>query len=297
MQKLPVGRIIRLAYAFTFGQIGTIIGLVWIPAVITAVMSFFAQGGVFTAILAGGQTGVAANGGPQVAFYLLSQLVSMLLFAVMAVAVAKQVFGMREGSPLVHFALGGQELRVFGGIAGLIVLTVMLLMAALAITGSVETVLERLIAPVAAALATGALIIAGFLAVLYFAIRLSFFFIPAAVIEGEFGISKSWQLSKGHFWQILVIGIAVLLPLLFTISVIETLIMGKPYLDLTAKMTNDLANVAKYQPDLMRIQQARLPFTVGLHLIITPIVVGLLVSPAAFAYRALTGKPQALPDA
>ena len=45
MQKLPVGRIVRLAYAFTFGEIGTIIGLVWIPALITAVGGFFAMGG------------------------------------------------------------------------------------------------------------------------------------------------------------------------------------------------------------------------------------------------------------
>ncbi|MEJ0044147.1 MAG: hypothetical protein WDM81_18895 [Rhizomicrobium sp.] len=40
MNKIPVGETIRFAYAFTFGEIGTVIGLVWIPLVINAVGAF-----------------------------------------------------------------------------------------------------------------------------------------------------------------------------------------------------------------------------------------------------------------
>jgi len=42
MNKIPVGETIRFAYAFTFGEIGTIIGLIWIPTLINAVATFFA---------------------------------------------------------------------------------------------------------------------------------------------------------------------------------------------------------------------------------------------------------------
>src|SRR6185437_697887 len=41
MNKIPVGQTIRFAYAFTFGEIGTVIGLTWIPTLINAVATFF----------------------------------------------------------------------------------------------------------------------------------------------------------------------------------------------------------------------------------------------------------------
>ena len=40
MNKLPVGEATRFAYAFTIRELGTIIGLIWIPMVALAIISF-----------------------------------------------------------------------------------------------------------------------------------------------------------------------------------------------------------------------------------------------------------------
>src|SRR5256885_4893359 len=47
MTKLPVGSTIRHAYSFTFGELGTIIGLCWLPLVLIAILQFlpYAFGG------------------------------------------------------------------------------------------------------------------------------------------------------------------------------------------------------------------------------------------------------------
>ena len=40
MNKINVWNAIRFAYAFTFGDIGTIIGLIWLPTLLIAVLQF-----------------------------------------------------------------------------------------------------------------------------------------------------------------------------------------------------------------------------------------------------------------
>jgi hypothetical protein len=301
MQKLPVGRIVRLAYAFTFGEIGTIIGLVWIPALVTAVAGFFAMGGYYGAMADATQSGVPMAGGPQFAFFFLYLIGAMLLAAVMAVAVAKQALGLREGPAVAHFALGGQEARVFGGFIGLYLLIVMFAAAVLLLSvgGGVGVSMLAKSNPAVTAVSAiilGVLVIVGLLAVLYVAVRLSFLFIPAAVVDGEFGITRSWELTKGNFWRIVAIGLAVFGPVLLVVGGVELVILGPAYFALLQKMIQDQAHTAVYQAEQMRLMLARLPFLVGLQLVITPIIQGLMISPAAFAYRVLTGKPRPLPE-
>ena len=301
MQKLPVGRIVRLAYAFTFGEIGTIIGLVWIPALVTAVGGFFAMGGYYGAMADATQSGVPMAGGPQFAFFFLYLVVALLLAAVMAVAVGKQALGLREGPAIAHFALGGQEARVFGGFIALYLLIVMFSAAVLLLSagGGVAVAMLAKANPVATAVSAivlAVLVIAGLLAVLYISVRLSFLFIPAAVVDGEFGITRSWELTKGNFWRIVAIGLAVFVPVLLVVGGVELVILGPGYFALLQKMVQDQAHTAVYQAEQMRLMLARLPFLVGLQLVITPIIQGLMISPAAFAYRFLTGKPRPLPE-
>jgi len=40
MNKIPVGEAVRFAYEFTFRELGTIIGLIWVPMVALAVINF-----------------------------------------------------------------------------------------------------------------------------------------------------------------------------------------------------------------------------------------------------------------
>ena len=40
MNKLPIGQTVRFAYGFTLHELGTIIGLIWVPMVALAVVNF-----------------------------------------------------------------------------------------------------------------------------------------------------------------------------------------------------------------------------------------------------------------
>ncbi len=237
MNKIPVGQTIRFAYDFTFGQIGTVIGLIWIPTVINAVGSFL----VFRAY--GGTmeqpdgAGVPVMGGPQIGLMFLYFLVAFLLVAMMAVAITRQALGLRKGTAFAHFSLGSQELRVFGGFFGLYLVlllfvfafAVVAVMAALGGSGGAldqGRIRGQRHLP---AWASSLLGLAGFCVLIYVFVRLSFLFIPAAVSEGEFGLTRSWELTRGNFWRIVAVGLAVLLPVVLVQCVAEYFILGPAY--------------------------------------------------------------------
>ena len=114
MNKIPVGQTIRFAYAFTFGEIGTVIGLVWIPLVINAVAEFLVERN-----FAGAGPGDGSSLPPGFGYFALYSIVAVLLIAMIASAIARQAMGLRHGPALAHVSLGTAELHVFGGIAGL----------------------------------------------------------------------------------------------------------------------------------------------------------------------------------
>jgi hypothetical protein len=296
MNKLPVGQTVRSAYAFTFGEIGTIIGLIWIPTLINAIGSFFIFGAYGGVMQQSSASGLPMMGGPYVGLMFLYFLAAFLLIAMMAVAITKQVLGQRSGTPLAYFSLGSAEFRVFGGIFGLYLLFVLFIFAfaivavIIGVVGSGIVKQSAAAAPVAGAIA-GLVAVAGFCAMIYIFVRLSFLFVPAAVVDGEFGLGRSWQLTRGNFWRILAVGLAVMLPLAVAQGVSEYFILGPDYFSSFAKALADPANASRISIEQQQIVQPKIPLLLGLGLLLAPIVQGLLFSTPAFAYRALTAPP------
>jgi hypothetical protein len=295
MIKIPVGQTIRFAYAFTFEQIGTIIGLIWIPTVINAVGSFFVFGAYNTAMVQAGSSGNPAVAGPQFAMMLVYFFVAFFLVAMMAVAVTQQALGLRKGPALAHFSLGSAELRVFGGFFGLYIFFFLFVVVFALIVAAAGIVVGATVKGNAAAASVigaggGLLGMAAFAALIYMFVRLSFLFIPSAVSEGEFGLTRSWHLTMGNFWRILAVGLAVLMPLILIQGVAEYFILGPAYFTSIADSLRDTANVSRYSAVQAQIVEARMPFLLGMGLLIAPILQGLLFAPAAFAYRILAGK-------
>jgi hypothetical protein len=106
MKKIPVFSTIARAYGFTFGNLGTIIGLVWLPtAVLVALqyyvavrylngyLSAFAQGNVYELNSASG-------------LRYLSIILALLLQAILVTPVMRQALGLRTGGAFVSFAVG-----------------------------------------------------------------------------------------------------------------------------------------------------------------------------------------------
>jgi hypothetical protein len=288
MNKLPVGQTIRFAYAFTFGEIGTVLGLIWIPTVLNAVGSFLVFGFI-------NGTADGAMPGAQLLLTTLYIVLAFLLAAMMAVSVTQQALGLRHGPALAHFALGSPEMRVFGGFFGLYLLFFLFVLAFAVVIG-VAAVAGATIVKAGAAgnalagLGAAVLGFGGFCALIYVFVRLSFLFIPSAVAEGAFGLTRSWELTKGNFWRIFAVGLAVLLPLFAVQAVTEYFILGPGYFASIVAMAQDQAHAARYSAEQAEIVRTRLPLLLGMGLILAPIMQGLLFSPAAFAYRVLSGK-------
>jgi hypothetical protein len=290
MNKLPVGQTIRFAYAFTFGEIGTVLGLIWIPTVLNAVGGFLVFGLAPAAATDG-------SPGPQFGLLMLYFVVAFLLAAMMAVAVTQQALGLRKGPALAHFALGSAEMRVFGGFFGLYLIFFLFVLAFALVGGVMVAAGGGLLAVGGSAMGLAAVLgFAGFCILVYVFVRLSFLFIPAAIVEGQFGLTRSWELTAGNFWRIFAVGLAVLTPLLLVQGIAEYFILGPGYFASIAAMARDganaanAANTARYSIEQAQIVQARLPLLLGMGLILAPLMQGLLFSPAAFAYRVLSTK-------
>jgi hypothetical protein len=294
MKKIPVGETIRFAYAFTLGQIGTIIGLIWVPMLIYVVGSFFVLRGYYEA-LANSIENDAVPMGPQMVLPFLFVFVTFFLVAMMSVAVMQQALGLRHGPAYVHFALGNVELRVFGGFFALYLLLLGFLLALVlgaALIAGTGAALANGNAAInsSAALVAGVAVLIGILALIYVFVRLSFLFIPCAIVDGDFGLAKSWQLTEGNFWRIFAIGLTTIMPILLLLGIAESAILGPaiflPDLNAKADAAVDLHRMAEQ----MRVMQANMPLLMGLSFVVAPLTYGLLLAPAAAAYKALTGK-------
>jgi hypothetical protein len=132
--------------------------------------------------------------------------------------------------------------------------------------------------------------VAGVFAVIYLATRLSFLLIPAALDGGEFGLTRSWQLTKGNFWRIFAIGLATLTPCLLVLGAAEFAILGPDFFVPDMATAKDATANLHHMALQMRAMQAHMPLLMGLSFVVSPVMYGLLFAPAAFAYRVLTGK-------
>ena len=291
MTKIPVRDSIRYGYAFTFGHLGTIIGLIWAPMVVLAVAGYFVMshyyGAVPDAVSAGNPVAVGQSG----LLVMGWSVVSLLLSSVMYVAVARQALGLREGPAVVHFSLGVPELRVFASMLGLFAILMLFLLIDLAVLGAVHALAGK---AQAMRLVAAVIDIAGLLAILYAMLRFSFLLIPATVAEGKVGIARSWQLAAGNFWRIFAVGAATLGPILLVAFAAEVAILGPGFFAHTGgAASGDKAQQMRDMAEQMRQASAHLPWLYGLSFMIAPFLIGLALAPAAFAYRALTAQGSA----
>jgi hypothetical protein len=293
MNKIPVGRVIGRTYAFTFGEIGTVIGLIWIPTVLSVVGNFLVQ-----RMMAGqpmpdpaGPPAMPPGFGLSILFLVLSLFLSVMV----AVALTRQVLGLRQGPAFAHFAIGGEEFRVFGAFVLMYLVILLFAFAAglgVAVLAGVATfaIPDKTVgqaAGAAIALVGGVVGVGG---LIYLMVRLSFLMIPSAVNEGEFGLTRSWELTKGNFWRIIGVALATALPVLILIIIADVVILGPGYFLLMGQMIKDYEHGPKYAAQIQDIAQHKTPILLGFALLVAPITSGLIFTPAAFAYQMISGK-------
>ncbi|MGC9954178.1 MAG: hypothetical protein ABSD21_07860 [Rhizomicrobium sp.] len=302
MNKIPVTQTVAESYRFTFGGLSKVIGLIWLPIVILTVGGYFTMVPYFSGMAGALDSGDMNQQGALLLRELAFEIVAVVLMAMIAVAITREILAPVKRPSFFRFALGPTEFRVVGGLFGLFVLmivfTIILVIFSMIIGFAVNAVLPAAAAAAGAGMSNGVVGIAalaglvGCFGLIYVFTRLGFLLVPAVVMEGGFGLERSWQLTKGNFWRIFAIALATLLPIMIVVLFIDVAILGPDFLAPHLDLAHDPAAQMRHSAEQMRQMSAHLPLMMGIGFLLAPFTYGMTFAPAAFAYRALT-VPQA----
>ena len=296
--KVPVGGTIAHAYGFAFSNILNNLGAIWIPAVILYAIMFVFRASYANTLLSMSTNPQAALAGLQYMF------VGMIVFGVLIVAqiagLTKEALGLRTGNAWLQFPFGAATWRLLG--AYLLYLIVMIVLYIGVFVASL--LFAGIFAGVAGAGAGGGArgAIAGlgiaavvfvlfvFCAFVYIATRLSFLLAPVVVAEHKISLIRSWELTKGNFWRIFVVFLAMIIPLFVLEFVVLWAVYGSSLIPpMHPGVTPEELNAFnQHQRQVIANSQNWWFITYPLGLLVTVIFYGIFTGASAFAYRALT---------
>jgi hypothetical protein len=301
MNKIPVARTISSAYGFTFGHVGTVIGLIWLPLVVYYVGRFF---------IVNYAQSIAASSDPssggRAALVLIGfWFLSVFFTAIIGVAVTRQAMNPKQGNIILNFGFGQAELNYF--LALLAVFAVMVLVY-------IAVVILAAVAGGAAGTAAGAadggakkwlvssiivvVVVAAAAALVYVGVRLVYLVAPVTVSESKIDLTRAWQLSRGNFWRMLAILLVTIGPIVIISQLAFAAIVGRAYvaalfsvfvgiLQAIAAGVTPPTQLIQHLPDI----SSKTPLLLGLGFLLAPFTYGLMFSAPAFAYRELVGTP------
>ena len=298
MNKIPVTQTVLESYRFTFGGLSKIIGLIWLPIIILTVGGYFMMAPEFSGMAAALESGDVSQQGTLLLRELGFEIVMIVLIAMIAVAISREILKPVQRPPFLRFALGPAELRAVGGLIALFFLMIVFIFILLFV-GMVAGFAVHAGLPAGAAAGAkgvagiGALLgLIGFLALVYVMVRLGFLLVPAIAMEGGFGLERSWQLTKGNFWRIVAVIVATLLPVLIVAMIIDLTILGPDFFNPHLELARDPAAQMRHSVEQMHQMSAQLPLMMGIGCLLAPFTYGMTFAPAAFAYRALMARAQ-----
>jgi hypothetical protein len=216
--------------------------------------------------------------------------------AVMSVGITKEALGLRERPRFVYLSVGAAELRVLGGYillgVGLVVLAILAIIMGIVVgivagasTGTTATD-PRAMSHVAA-IVMPLVVIGVFLPMIYFWIRLSSYLTAVSVVEHRFGLWRNWELSRGNFWRLLAIVMAIWIPLLALQFIAMGLTMGPVFLKMFAAASAGPEALRAANREMLATVMSNFKYGLLIFVPFAPIVYGLIIAPGAFAYRAL----------
>lgn len=308
MNKIPVFRTIGRAYGFTFGNLATIIGLVWLPLIIQTVGGYVISERYMSTIQAFLAKGDFSALGGVAGYAYLFFFGSLFLTAVMSAPVLRQALGLRQGGAYVYLWPGANEFRLFGAnfalllmlIAIMVVVWIAALILIVAFAFAVNVAGTAMVAGISAQVilkwSVVALLLAVLAALIFVLFRLSFLIGPVTIAERKIDLVRAWSLTHGNFWRIFLVSLAVTVPLLAISWAVEWAFFG------TFGSTPTYVAPSQPGPDFVArsmaaqflVLQTRMPIMIGITLFLAPLRLGLELGAASFAYRALV--PPAAPN-
>jgi hypothetical protein len=299
MSKIPVFGTVGRAYGFTFGNLATIIGLIWLPMAILVALQYYVAMRYLNGYLSAFAQGNLYELNSATGVRYLSIVAALILQAILITPVMQQALGLRSGGAFVSFAVGPTALRVFGAMAALALVLIaieyiavfsMVLVFALAAVAAKAMIsfhgTTSLLAE-AGAIFGLLLIFAG--AMIYLSLRLSFLVVAIAVAERKIDLIRAWKLTDWNFWRIFAVTVATALPLAIVYVVLVWAALGFPLLHAPSAAMLAAWNGAPSRSLTWIIQAlvGRIPYIFGVAFLLAPFSVGLSTGAAAAAYRAV----------
>ncbi|HEY2444781.1 MAG TPA: hypothetical protein VGI20_03485 [Rhizomicrobium sp.] len=213
-KKIPVGQTISAAYNFAFTRFFSVLGVVWFPYLVFAAI---VAGLVFLAVpdlprmFATHEFDIGELTGLSRVVPLIG-IIGFIASCMIAVGVQRTALGRETGPRWFYFSLGPAVWRMAAAffLAGLVVVFIACVIAG--ICAAIWFAAANLSAGVWAIRVIA--ILAGICFIVYIVTRL-LFFLPAVVIAEEtIGIERAWILSRGNFWRIFLVWLAIVVPVL-----------------------------------------------------------------------------------
>ena len=282
MSKIPVGKTIAFAYSFTFGNFLTVLGLSWVPLVLTAVLAFVTLptylAGMQAMVTNGDPSGLVTGGG----LIVLLNIVAFASFIMIYVAIARQALGLRSGPAYFYFSVDAAFWRL---------LLAYLLTIVIAIGGAIVIMIVFGILLVVFAPLAVIVMIVGFFGLAYVMLRLTFLQPALAVAEEKGIVGRAWSLGKGNFWRFFAVLLGIMIPMVIVLGVVQVSLFSSlsfvpPPED--ASPAEALAAMAQMGAQIV----ALLPILIPIAIVFYSAMIAMVVSASAFAYRSLVPAPE-----
>ena len=288
MNKIPVGKTVTFAYNFLFTRIGTIAGVATLPALLASAVDYLVRSYTSTE-----ETEAAA--GTNLLIWVAGTVVTIFISSVATVGITRAALGVPLGRDAYYFPVGPLELRMFAaklrfwvGVVALLVLASIVSSLALLFAG-VPLDGAGTIQPSGATLVAGLATWAAFGYAIFTILRMGFLLSATVVAEERGGLQRSHDLSRGNFWRIVAVLLALAAPILVLVSVASIVI-------LRASLGDDYVRVLEEADmlELMRRGEEAVKQNVLLweafNTAIFILASSLIYSASAYAYRTLTAK-------
>jgi hypothetical protein len=319
MSKIPVGKTISDAYGYAFGQFLPNLGIIWLPMILLFGLMALVFPLYFGAIshmmstLQPAQPGTVPDISGVMAIYrymLVFYIVEVLILAQITLGMTRRALGMDQGPVYFFLSIGRTYWQLVGAYLIMIVIFIAVLFVVEIATIIVGLVVGLTVGLGAAGSHAGPSAVAGMgaLAVLgviglgltclfviaYIMSRLTFLLTPAIVAEDRFALMRSWELTKGSFWRMVVIALAVFGPIFIVIMIFDLVMFGMA--------GQSIMHILPTGPDPQANSQAMAAFSAAImgsmihywyvfaaaSLLLSAVTYGLSAGAAASAYRSQT---------
>lgn len=282
MGKIPVGRTLAFAYSFTFGNFLTVLGLSWVPLVVTAVLAYVTVpsyvAGMQAMMTSGDPSGIVTGGG----LMLLLNIVAFASFIMIYVAIARQALGLRSGPAFYYFSVDAAFWRL---------LLAYLLTIVIAIGGAIVIMIAFGILLVVFAPLAVIVMIVGFFGLAYVMLRLTFLQPALAVAEEKGIVGRAWSLGKGNFWRFFVVLLGIMIPMVIVLGVIQMSLFSSLAIVPPPEDASPAEQIA-FMTQMGAQITALLPMILPIAILFYAAIIAMVVSASAFAYRSLVPAPE-----